>query len=742
MPSVCPTCGAEVSEGLRFCPSCRGFLAWDAEQAVVGAYPAAVAPGSAGQDTHPGQPSGPPSAAPPPEPGPLPDPAASGAPPSRGSNRPVLRWTGEELGVEPGDTVEAEIEVATSGTLVDEIQLSLSGPAASFGVVSPTTVRLYPGTSQPVTVRFSPPHGPATQAGSHAWVLHAVSPIYGGAARTVAGVVEVGAFAAGVAELEPAKTEGRSRTFAHRVVLSNSGNVPWTALLRAETPAAVQVSDPERQVTIEPGGRAEVELPARSRRRWIGSALSHELKVRVDPVGGPAPPATTLLGSRIQRALIPVWVPPVLLALVALAIAAYAVFGGSDVTVPAVAGKSGTEAVAVLEQADFEVTESVVADDRVAPGVAIGTDPAAGSQVDSGAAVTLLLSAGPVAGQIAVPSVVGLTQAEAKSRIEGEGLTSRVLVTASADQEAGTVTRTVPDGGVSVPAEFEVAVYVSSGSPTVTVPDLVGWAQDDAVSRLDTLGLKAEVTSEASDTVDSGTVLRTDPPADSTVAAGESVTLVVSSGPDSPPNQAVTVPEVTNDDQDQAQSDLRALGLVVAVEEEASDTVESGKAIGTTPEAGTELTSGDDVTLRVSTGPATTDDPASLLGLAVGDPVVAGYLAAHGGSADGTDTTLDNGVELLLDPAGTVAAVTAAPTFAGQLPADLSWTQDVDSVTSLLGTATSLANTGPSGELVGVWDVDLGSVRQVVVMFDPASGTPTAITLGGGVPIPTPLPTS
>ena len=338
--------------------------------------------------------------------------------------------------------------------------------------------------------------------------------------------------------------------------------------------------------------------------------------------------------------------------------------------------------------------------------------------------------------------MVGLTRAEAEGRIEDEGLTFRIIETASADEQAGTVTRTVPDGGVSVPAEFEVAMYVSSGSPTVTVPDLVGTAQDDAVSRLDTLGLKAEVTTQASDTADVGTVLRTDPPADSTVSAGDSVTLIVSSGPDSPPNQPVTVPEVTDDDQDQAQTDLRALGLVVAVEQEASDTVDAGKVIGTTPEAGTELMSGDDVTLRVSTGPATTDDPASLLGLALGDPVVTGYLDAHGGSADGTDLTLDNGVELLLDPASTVAGVTASPTFSGQLPADLSWTQDVDSVTSLLGTATSLADTGPNGERVGVWDVDLGAVRVVVITFDPASGTPAAITLSSGVPLPTPLPTS
>ena len=54
-------------------------------------------------------------------------------------------------------------------------------------------------------------------------------------------------------------------------------------------------------------------------------------------------------------------------------------------------------------------------------GSVISQSPAAGTQVNTGSAVSLVVSSGLP--QVAVPSVVGLTQAAATTAITGAGLT-------------------------------------------------------------------------------------------------------------------------------------------------------------------------------------------------------------------------------------------------------------------------------------------------------------------------------
>ena len=106
-------------------------------------------------------------------------------------------------------------------------------------------------------------------------------------------------------------------------------------------------------------------------------------------------------------------------------------------------------------------------------------------------------------------------------------------------------------GGQPTPAPTPTAI--ESATPTeapteapsqVAVPDIrPGSLEADAQAALFAVGLQPQVTTEPSADVASGRVIRVDPVSGTTVAAGQTVTLVISSGP--PPTQAPTTPPAT-----------------------------------------------------------------------------------------------------------------------------------------------------------------------------------------------------
>lgn len=65
-----------------------------------------------------------------------------------------------------------------------------------------------------------------------------------------------------------------------------------------------------------------------------------------------------------------------------------------QLTVPAVAGKSEEEAVAILTEAPLSPTTSPEPSKAIPEGTVIGTDPAAGEQVAEGAPITVIVSSG------------------------------------------------------------------------------------------------------------------------------------------------------------------------------------------------------------------------------------------------------------------------------------------------------------------------------------------------------------
>ncbi|MET8585472.1 Stk1 family PASTA domain-containing Ser/Thr kinase [Streptomyces collinus] len=140
--------------------------------------------------------------------------------------------------------------------------------------------------------------------------------------------------------------------------------------------------------------------------------------------------------------------------------------------------------------------------------------------------------------------------------------------------------------------------YINSGQFT-KVPPLLAKTEKQAEARLRSSGLDVkQVRLEYSDTVKSGTVIRTDPKPGARIRSNDSVTLVISRGP-----EVVKVPDLRGVPLARARARLKSAGLEPGLVNRAfSDSVARGSVVGTDPETGTERHAGSAIALLVSKG--------------------------------------------------------------------------------------------------------------------------------------------
>jgi len=156
--------------------------------------------------------------------------------------------------------------------------------------------------------------------------------------------------------------------------------------------------------------------------------------------------------------------------------------------------------------------------------------------------------------------------------------------------------------GVAVLAIVGIVVLLLNGrqpdTTTVLVPDVVGATEQEAKDALTDVDLVPKIVTEASDEVEEGVVIRTDPTADTPVEPKSEVTVYVSAGPDS-----VTVPDVKGLDEEAARRLLSEAGLVVTDREEVHlPGTPEGEADRTEPAAGETVPKGAEVVLFVASG--------------------------------------------------------------------------------------------------------------------------------------------
>jgi serine/threonine-protein kinase len=199
---------------------------------------------------------------------------------------------------------------------------------------------------------------------------------------------------------------------------------------------------------------------------------------------------------------------------------------------------------------------------------------------------------------VRVDNYRGLRESNAVQKIRGAGLVENVIRQPSETVTETYVFRQDPQPGAKTNKGAQVTIYVSSGKPQVTVPDVTNKDVADAISRLKDAKLNAKVVRvDSNKPVD--TVLDQTPQGGGSVDEGSTVTLKVSKGP-----QPVAVPSVIGSSFDTASSQLQALGFAVA-RKNVDSSEPANTVLDQSPGAGTSQAPGTTITLTVSKGPKT-----------------------------------------------------------------------------------------------------------------------------------------
>jgi eukaryotic-like serine/threonine-protein kinase len=203
------------------------------------------------------------------------------------------------------------------------------------------------------------------------------------------------------------------------------------------------------------------------------------------------------------------------------------------------------------------------------------------------------------ANKISVPSLVGMSQSEAKSSLKNLGLSIQVVEEVfSEDVPKGKIIATKPGGGGKVSPAGTVGLIVSKGQERIVIPILNGLTPDIASGKIADLGLSVGQVNESFDMkVAAGFVIGTDPKDGSEVRRKSIVNLIVSKGV-----EQLSLSSYVGKGGEQALSELNDLGFDVNVKYSFSDNIFKGQVITQTPEKSDLISKGSKIELVISKG--------------------------------------------------------------------------------------------------------------------------------------------
>jgi len=239
----------------------------------------------------------------------------------------------------------------------------------------------------------------------------------------------------------------------------------------------------------------------------------------------------------------------------------------------------------------------------------------------------------------AIPPLKGVTVLQAVEEIERMELEARIEQVESTLPE-GTVLSQWPEAGTRIGKNKVVILKVSKGGHRISLPDLRGLEQEQAMSKLQESGFQlGDVVRIQDQEKAAGIVIAQNPAAPLTLAENSKVDLMISLGP-SRSDGMIQVPDVLQRTEKVARKMIGESGLQVSqVDYVYTQNTPPGMVMEMSPKPGTPLSGGSGVNLKVATlkkpeGPAEgTGDQEAPSNVKVTMPGMAGTITEEGKKA-------------------------------------------------------------------------------------------------------------
>lgn len=187
----------------------------------------------------------------------------------------------------------------------------------------------------------------------------------------------------------------------------------------------------------------------------------------------------------------------------------------------------------------------------------------------------LLNFGGGSGGKILVADVVGKTYEEAYTTLTNQKLLVDKQLQRSDNIPMGIVISMDPPAGQQVGMKTTITVYVSAGKEQILMPDLTGLTEQEATLKITEAKLfLGTITRADSATIGQNLIISSDPAANTSIPAGSTINLVISTG-------SVIVPNVVNLDKIDAIAQLTAasIGYTVTTQVDSSCTGTPGTTV-------------------------------------------------------------------------------------------------------------------------------------------------------------------
>ena len=220
----------------------------------------------------------------------------------------------DTLNLVPGQLAVLSVTLMNTGHTVDAFGLAVRGVDESWVQTPSQPQRLNPGQRAVVPLSITVPRKWSSKAGTYVVSVVAISRMNPGEERSAPATWTVQPFAQTTLALSPPKARGW-RTGDFSVELSNQGNTPGKySLSSTDDETALSYSLPTSNLELEPGATRNVPLGTSMRLRPIGTADVRTFTVTAkSEFTGASEPPKAVVGQFVHRALIPMWLPPLVL---------------------------------------------------------------------------------------------------------------------------------------------------------------------------------------------------------------------------------------------------------------------------------------------------------------------------------------------------------------------------------------------------------------------------------------------